>query len=90
MAESSNSSADTDNNAQPSTGKVDVIAILQAERAKPANNTLEKFFGPPSKGVPPDVAMSALWDMEEEPLHEELQDPETTEERRAEIRDRLE
>jgi hypothetical protein len=48
------------------------------------------MLGSPSEGVSGDVAMEALMEMEEEGLREELEDPQTTEEERAETRQRLE
>jgi hypothetical protein len=48
------------------------------------------MLGPPSQGVPGDVAMEALMEMEEEGLREELEDPQTTEEERVNIRQQLE
>jgi hypothetical protein len=48
------------------------------------------MLGPPSEGVPGDVAMEALMEMEEEGLRQELEDPQTTEQERANIRQQLE
>jgi hypothetical protein len=95
MAESSKSSSDkanndVANNTQPSNGRSttfeEMQSMMRAARARASNSHQSTTV---YSSVSPAVAMGALRDIEEEALREDLVNPETSEEERAQIRERL-
>jgi hypothetical protein len=94
MAESSKApsdktSSDASNNSQPSTSSgvtsEGIHAMFEAARVRASHIPSPTVYS----SVSPAVAMAALMDIEEEGMREELVDPATTEEERAQIRERL-
>lgn len=91
MAESSKDRADGNqsdnaNGPRPAGNAVDVRALLEAAAERHRNSPRRPVV---HSGVPANVAMRALLDVEEESWREDLRDPNTTEEERATIEETL-